>query len=103
MEMVWVSLYWDGPREGLCRVGGELLRFATCPRYVGRKPWLWLFRLSWHERLRWLAMKALFELCVGRHWTYPDRANGAVYRERRPKWLHRLAFSCYYAAQRWPR
>jgi len=92
-KWVWIANHYDLHLSGLLRFGGELCRFEThyhrCEVSV--------YRLTQAEKLKWLARKKLFELCVGYHWSYPERKHGARFCGRRPEWLHKMLFRLYYA------
>jgi hypothetical protein len=99
MHRVWISDYWDGHLSGLCRHNGELCRFeiecdedGDCPKNATYT----IYTLSPLEKLRWLWRKKKFEICVGRHWTYPDRKNGVQFRRRKPRWLDALLWAWQY-------
>lgn len=96
VQLVWVCSYYDGPLAGICRVNGELMRFERGYRAVKYR----VFRLSAAQKALWLLRKWLFEACVGEHWSYPARANGAVFHWRRPALLHKAMFWAYYRARR---
>lgn len=89
-SVIWVANHWDIHLTGLMMHDGRLARFETDEetRMVN------VFHLSLLERLQWLVRKRLFEVCVGRHWTYPGRANGV--RFRRGGWFKRALFRLYY-------
>ena len=76
--------------SGLLRFGGELCRFEThyhrCEVSV--------YRLTQAEKLKWLARKKLFELCVGYHWSYRRESMEHWFGGRRPEWLHKMLFGC---------
>jgi hypothetical protein len=90
VAFVWVSSHWDRHLEGLCRYGKELAHFKW-DRTTGLYQ---ISRLTARERLRWLLRKWSFEVCVGRHWTYPHRER---HRSRRStSRLGRLSSWLYY-------
>lgn len=95
MSWVWVSSYYDVPLDGLCRWDGALCSFEIID--VEAEPPLYRVAvLTWLERVRWLARKWLFELCVGRHWSYPQREQGVRYHLRSPAWFWRAVNRAYY-------
>jgi hypothetical protein len=129
INFLWVSSHYDFHHEGICTHDGKVARFAcsedypenwgTCEHDDGSDCPLCdnppivcnVFPLTALGRLKWLIRKRMFELCVGEHWTYPNRRNGASFRTRRPRWLYALLFAAYYRKWRsawmvfyvWPR
>jgi len=85
---VFVESHYDHNLAGLCQYKGKLCRF-TC-RYGSDYCRIW--ELSFFEKLKALYTKKTFEWFVGRHWTYPDRPNGARYNRREGS----LRFKFYY-------
>lgn len=95
---VWVNSHYDIHLEGLCTYSGMLCRFvahdntdyqrmaAACPYCSSDDDENWdactcdsyvdvvcdIYQLTPIEKLKWIYRKTLFELCVGRHWSYPD-------------------------------
>ena len=103
MDFVFVSHHYDYHLAGLCRVNGKLCEFVT--DYPDNKeeekdPICEVYELSWFRKVKALASKKLFEICVGYHWTYPNRALGARFYYRKPKWLFKLLYKLYYAANK---
>lgn len=92
VSLVWVSHYHDGPLSGLCRANGHLMRFERAEDASRYR----VFSLSTRQKVKWLLHKAMFEACVGKHWSYPNRANGEMFHLRRPAWIHKLLISAYY-------
>jgi hypothetical protein len=101
VDFVWVSNHWDFHREGICRYNGELAQFSCtevypegygscgedcegCPQ-CDYEICCWIMPLTWRQKLRWIWMKKLFEICVGYHWAYPQRREGVMYGARRPR------------------
>lgn len=76
MHFEWVSSHYDVHLEGLCRVNGELMYFKTEKSHLCY-PWRNLrchvFPLRGIDKLAWRIRQRLFEVCVGRHWSYPYR------------------------------
>ena len=98
MDWLWISNHWDAHLEGLCRVQGRIMRFVMPPTWEGHEelPHMHVFRLALWEKIRWLARKRFFEICVGEHWTYPQRRNGHKFHLKRPKWFWQAVFKFYY-------
>lgn len=95
VEFVWVSDHWDIHLRGLCRFHGELCSFKTLPE-IGDNLFCELAHLGPLQKVRWLLRKKMFEWCVGYHWTYPHRKNGAHFHMRRPRWWFKFLYRCYY-------
>ena len=89
--MIWVTNFWDKPLAGLCRVNGELRRFSAEYDEQGYTT----YPLTSFEKVKWIIRKWIFELCVGTHFSY-DRKSSESFHWRRPKWLHKFLFNCYY-------
>jgi hypothetical protein len=102
VEWVWIADHYDIHLGGLARHKGELMRFETPGFYWSTRrrlsPVVRLYRLSWAEKAVWLRRKRTFEVCVGRHWTYPDRRLG--HRSRKPRWLREALSWLYYRLKR---
>lgn len=97
MQWVWVTDYYDVPLRGLCRYHGRRCRFEVADEDGETYRVISLTRL---ERCRWMARKWLFELCVGRHWSYPARVQGVRFQWRRPQWLWRYVLRAYYGQRK---
>ena len=93
MQWVWITDYYDVPLQGLCRYHGRLYRFEAANE---EGEMYRVYSLTRPERCRWMARKWLFELAIGRHWSYPAREQGVRFRWRRPVWLWRYVFRAYY-------
>jgi hypothetical protein len=96
LNPVWISSFTDFPREGLCRFRGKLCHFVCAFDDNGDPQGYEIFRLSLRQKLRWLRRKRRYEICVGYHWTYPNRARGESFTHRKPRWLHFLLFALHY-------
>jgi hypothetical protein len=96
LNPVWVSSFWDFPREGLCIFGNKLCRFRCVFNEKSEPQGYEVFALSRLEKMLWLWRKREFEICVGYHWTYPNRVRGERFRPRNPRWLHFLLFALHY-------
>jgi hypothetical protein len=100
VDWVWISNHYDIHLTGLARHDGELMRFKTPQFYWAarrtRPIMVRLFRLSPVEKLRAHLNKWAFEVCVGRHWTYPYRQQGKSFRYRRPQWFGKFLYDLYY-------
>ena len=100
MRFVWVSDHCDVHLAGLCRVDGKLVRFETVGLDRGQELECMLYPLTASERRQWLVAKNLFEICVGRHWTYLPGKRPGPWRLKRPYWFWRWVMNAYY---RWLR
>ena len=96
LNPVWVTSFGDFPREGLCRFNGKLCRFVCAFDDKDEPQGYEIFRLSFREKLNWLWRKRRFEICVGYHWTYPNRVRGERFVPKKPRWLHFLLFALHY-------
>ena len=98
MDFIWIANHWDLHLSGLCRYNGKLCQFET-DRDV--ENWdtrveVSIYPLSLTEKLSWLKRKKLFEWCVGYHFSYRQREQGANFYFRRPRLLWALIFAIYY-------
>lgn len=97
MEFVFVSDHYDIHLAGLCRVDGELCAFELDQEtYANQNPLYNVYILNALQKLKELWGKKLFEVCVGHHWSYPERNGGAMFFYRYPKWFWKLIFKAYY-------
>ena len=100
MDWVWVSDHYDIHLKGLCRYGGRLCRFETdFDNRFKKRLRCRIYALQKREKVTWLAHKALFEACVGTHWSYPHRARRRSFHLSRPRWFAKLLFATYYFAR----
>ena len=96
MKFEWVCSHYDVHLEGTCRVNGELMRFRTV--YNGRPGQsikCTVFPLSSMDKFCWKFHQKAFELCVGRHCTYPQ-AEKVWFHLKRPEWFWGAVKSLYY-------
>jgi hypothetical protein len=113
IEFVFVSDHYDFHRSGICRHDGKLAQFSCVEDYppgwgscgedcdgcdlCNDYPVVCQIKpLTTAQKIGWIWKKKLFEICVGTHWTYPNRPRGASFRARRPRWLYALLFALYY-------
>jgi hypothetical protein len=52
--------------------------------------------LSSINKVKALISKKAFEICVGYHWTYPNRKNGEEFYVKWPHWFWNMVFHLYY-------
>ena len=117
MTFVWIENHWDIHLTGLCRVDGELHSFKTmdetdynemndnclcckdggtddakdCRCDVYTNVVCEVTKLTLIQKIKWLTRKWLFEVCVGKHWSYPHRYQGVHFNNKHP-----LLFQLYY-------
>ena len=96
LELVWHWNYYDYPLDGLCRINGTLMRFK---RHYGARKYR-VYQLTPAQKFRVLLHKTLFELCVGKHCSYPDRMNGVRFSAKNPAWLYERLFAFFYRFER---
>lgn len=98
LNIVWVSNYYDGPLEGLCRQNGELMRFEIEePDEARDDDWYYnCYPLTKYEKVKWVIKQKMFEWCVGYHWTYTNNKRTNFFYYRKPEWLFKLLFKIYY-------
>lgn len=99
MHFVFVSGFYDIPLSGTCIHDGKLCRFhievLEGDQYQETEYYI-ITPLT-----RWEAFKArfnqkMFEMCVGKHWSYDGNRRRSHYYVRSPEWLHNLLFRAYY-------
>lgn len=80
-------------------MNGNLMRFEL-PKgsklAYWRLPHMHVYNLNLIEKMRWLFKKRLFEICIGKHWTYPDRKQGVCFKIKKPRWFWKIVFKLYY-------
>ena len=100
MNFVWYDAHYDVHLSGLCKVNNRLYRFKvgtdygwseTLDKYV--EPIMHVYELTNKEKLIWLCRKWLFEICIGKHCSYPFKRK---YGSRKPKWFWQIVFDLYY-------
>ncbi len=100
MDFVWINSHWDVHLSGLCRENGKLCRFETDHDTIYQDDdeniTCQIYSLSFKEKIIWLLRKKMFELSVGKHFTYPFREQGYHYCVRGSKWIHNLLIKFHY-------
>jgi hypothetical protein len=103
MQWVWISDHWDCHMSGLCCHNRRLRWFEAeyddDGEYRDNTKYS-IYSLSLLEKLRRLWHKKKFEICVGRHWTYPDRNNGVMFQRKKIKWLGAILWAWQYGKLR---
>jgi hypothetical protein len=89
IEYVWHSGYYDGPITGLARFNDDIYWFEY--DYQARN--YALSPLRGLKKLRILARWKWFEICVGKHCSYPE---GPAFTARRGQWFWRELANLYY-------
>lgn len=98
-DYVYVSDHYDIHLRGLCRYKTKLCYFTT--DYDTEDTII--YSLRWHEKIKGIFKKKIFEWCVGYHWTYPQREEGAEFYYRKPELLFVILFNLYYWKFTWNR
>ena len=100
MNFVWVSKHYDFHLEGLCKFNNKLCKFKLSDNWdnidLNTVIFYNIYYLDLLEKLEWLIRKKLFEICIGKHWTYP-REDFTVNKHFYSKTLFKL----YYIVKRW--
>jgi hypothetical protein len=104
LHLVWISDYYDIPLAGIARDSkGNLCEFeyeVDDSEEDWRDGRYRLFEMSVFAKIRWLVRKKVFEICVGEHWTYPQRANGVMFTRKQPHWFWDRLRNFYYFLQK---
>jgi hypothetical protein len=98
VEFLYARNHYDLHIEGLCYYRGFVSEFKTHDWYNEdeEKPVMVnIYELTMGEKLKALWDKKLFEICVGYHWSYPERVV-YNYHIRRPRWLYQFLFNWFY-------
>jgi len=104
IEFIWVTDHYDIHLKGLCKYRDRYCRFElmqdsdyeTMDVMANGDDVYALYTLTDDEAEEFLRQKRLFELCVGYHWSYPERLNGAQFGNRWPRWFWNIIFKLYY-------
>ncbi len=92
IDLVFVTSFYDKPLYGLCKHNNKLAKFSADHEEEGYT----IYPLSSIEKIKCLINKKLFELCVGKHYTYKNNKPIDIFRWRKPIWLHKKLFNIYY-------
>jgi hypothetical protein len=118
MKFVFVTDHWDIHLAGLCEYNGKLHYFETVdereyecnPLFIEsikfngithKEPYFReigelycvIYSMSLFEKINQLWRKKLFEVCVGYHWSYPNRRDTV---DNKPYWLKKLLWKMYF-------
>jgi hypothetical protein len=102
VDFLWVSDHYDIHLSGICKYQGRIYEFFTEDPGYNEETDDWepiytkLFYLTRYQIIKWLLKKKMFEICVGYHWTYPNRKEGERFYYRNPQWLYTRLFKLYY-------
>lgn len=99
VDFIWYWSHYDVHLEGLCKYDGNLCRFEHV-RFVWEEDedgdleivdnLYDIFSLTLKDKIKLKLRQWKFELCVGKHCSYPHRENGVRYKSKRPIWLHKI-------------
>ena len=101
MNFFFISLFYDVPLSGLCKVNNKIHTFSIVSFDAhltsnDGKLFYNVYELSSIEKLKQILKKWGFELCVGTHMSYPQRAQKRYYHMRKPYWFWKRLFNLYY-------
>lgn len=97
MDFTWISSHYDVHLRGLCKSDGKLCWFDTDKGVLDvDEGTCAIFKLSWYEKILYRFKQKMFELCVGKHWTYPCRKDGTIFYYKKPVILHKILMAIYY-------
>lgn len=96
MDFVWITDHYDIHLSGLCRVDGELMLFKIVDVSDNEMPSYVVYPLTRLQKVKWLWKKWLFEVCIGEHWSYPQRKKGIHFYIKSPTWFWSTVFALYY-------
>lgn len=112
-KFLYVYSHWDIHLEGICTYNGKICKFITDDSewydylskfddenddvdYDAYTIWCIIYEISFFEKIKLLWRKKLFEVCVGKHWSYDGKKSRSSYYVRKPKWFHNMLFNLYY-------
>lgn len=67
-RLYFVTDYYDGELEGYIKINGEIYYFVINPTFDTYD----IYKLTYKEKLACVICKFLFEICVGKHYSYPN-------------------------------
>jgi hypothetical protein len=91
----FITNHYDVHLSGTCSYNGRIARFKNLDPYAD-KMWCQITELNFVERTKERLRQLWFEICVGKHWTYPDRKNGARFNRS----INSILFKLYYGKWR---
>ena len=94
--LVYVSDFWDHPLSGLCNYNNKIHYFNSI--YIDEECYYNIYELNRFELIKKLYNKWLFEICVGKHWSYKDGHKIQNHYEcKKPYWFwHTIVFNLFY-------
>lgn len=96
----FISNHYDVHRNGTCIHKGKLCEFKTILHFddiiEDIVDMVDIYELNLIERSKWIYRQWLFELCVGKHWSYKNGKKQGEYHIRNPKWLYERLGKLYY-------
>lgn len=102
VKFKFISNHYDVHLEGTCIFNNETCYFTNkYPEYdedtaCWEEMFVKIYKLTFKEKIKFAFKQKMFELCIGYHWTYPYRKQGASFYYRKPKWLYVWLFDTYY-------
>lgn len=100
VKFKFISNHYDIHLKGTCMYKGSLCEFKTNLHFDDIfeeiVEMVDIYELTKVEKLKWLTRQFMFELCVGKHWSYHNGKKKGEYYTRNPKWLYRMLFRLYY-------
>lgn len=97
MKFVFIDGYYDFPLSGLCTHDNQLCSFSLYSEWEDETILYKVCVLSKWEKIKRLLEKKLFEICVGKHWTYVNGKRSTIpFYYKWPQWFWKLVFKAYY-------
>jgi hypothetical protein len=100
MKYLFVTNHYDIHLNGLCYVDNQLCKFQLFSDWEDDDSKYLVTPLSSIEKIKALWSKKKFEICIGYHWTYPNRLNGEVFYTKTPQWFWKIVFKMYYGCNK---
>ena len=102
VDFKWISSHYDIHLNGTCTYNNKMCLFESGEITYNEDcddfdvVYVNIYRLSLKDKIKWKFKQFMFEQCVGYHWTYPYRKQGAGFYYRNPKWLYIWLFNKYF-------
>jgi len=82
--------------HGIGWYNGDMHEFYQ--RYSGHEKSLVIdaLKLSHFDRIKWFIRRKLFELCVGKHYTYVDGKRNNSFYIKKPDFIYKKLYKLYY-------